>query len=521
MCGIAGIVGPAAVEATLVKMLARIAHRGETSRQAERLAGDLFAVGTNRLAIVDPAGGAQPFATPDGTVVCIANGEIYNAPALRRELAGFWSFRTTCDTEVVLASYLRWGEASFARLRGMFAVAIVEDGRRVVLARDPLGIKPLYVAEHEGSTWFASEVKALAVEPSLRIAQVAPGSVHVAGRSRPFWQVPAFGASDARDRRTVLAGVAEALTEAVRAHLPEPGRPLACLLSGGVDSSTVTHLAHALHEGPVEAWTLAIGDGRSEDRDAAEALCRTLDIPLHVVSPTEQELTRIYLERGVWMTETWEPALVRNAVSYHVLCREVRRAGHALCLSGEGADEVFGGYAYLDRLRAEDRDRAIRRSLVDVHRTYLQMADRASMAATLEVRVPFLDATFVDHAATLPPWARSEPGRNKVALREAFPAIPAANRERAKIGMNAGAGFGSNDPGDGIYYRAVRSLYETSPERLARDRGSVAALGAAHGVDGENLEEVFDFARWVEHGFHNLVLDLPRPQLNTTALTSR
>ena len=158
---------------------------------------------------------------------------------------------------------------------------------------------------------------------------------------------------------------------------------------------------------------------------------------MRAVQPRPAELGKLYLDCGVWLAETWEPELVRNAVSYHVLCAGVQRAGFKHCLSGEGADELFGGYDYFRLLADGERDAAVYSSLTQIHRTYLQMADRASMFATLEVRVPYMDREVVRVAGSLPTAGRFRGDRNKVALRELYPELlPESIRMRPKAGMN-------------------------------------------------------------------------------------
>ncbi len=516
MCGIVGVVGPGASDVVLRSMLETIKHRGEPEGFGERWIGPGAGLGTNRLAIVDPAGGRQPFTSPEG-LVCVVNGEIYNHNSLRVELEGAWRFRGRCDAEVILAAWLRWGTDAFARLRGMWAVAIYEPRTRsLVLARDPLGVKPLYVTQRAGTTWFGSELKCFCGVDADTIHEVPPGS-YLDGAASTYWTIP-DASTEGEDEAYARRVVSTTLREAVSAHLPEAGVPVACLLSGGIDSSTVLALASVEHEGPVEAWTLAAPGSPSSDRAAAEHMCGHLGVQLTTVSPSAEELGAFYLASGVSVTETWEPALVRNAVSYHFLCRAVRAAGHKFALSGEGADELFGGYDYMRRLGQPAREVAIRESLVEVHRTYLQMADRSSMAATLEVRVPYLDVVVVDRCVRLGPRARYRDGVNKWALRNAFPdLIPETIRTRAKVGMNGGAGYGSNDPGDGIYHAAVQAQYARHRDLHAADAEVASTIGQRFGVSMRNDEEVYNFARYVEAGFHRLRGADRRPRLNTSA----
>jgi asparagine synthase (glutamine-hydrolysing) len=278
-------------------------------------------------------------------------------------------------------------------------------------------------------------------------------------------------------------------------------------------------LARALHDGPVEAFTVAIEAASSTDRSASEHVCDHLGIPLRVVTLTVSELTSVYLSRGVAMMESFEPALVRNGTIYNMLSRAVRAAGYKFCLSGEGADEVFGGYGYFKCVPEPQKDDLIHRSLEEIHRTYLQMADRASMHASLEVRVPYMDYGLVRTAAVLPPKLRIDGDMDKVALRNLYPGnLPELNRRRDKEGMNSGAGFGSNDPFEGIYAAAVDEHYRKHTGALDRDLNTVGSLRARYALDLRNREEVYNLAQYIRLGYADLAAPHERPQLNTSKL---
>ncbi|WP_413207378.1 asparagine synthetase B family protein [Rhodospirillum sp. A1_3_36] len=497
-------------------MLSAIAHRGDPEHFGEMATTPLATIGTNRLAIVDPDHGRQPFCDPATGLWCVMNGEVYNHAELRRLVGGEW--RSRCDTEVVMEAYRAWGDDFVHRLDGMFAICLVDAARgRVLLGRDPLGIKPLYIARSVGGVAFCSEAKGLAALSGVTAIEAIPaGSLWTGGKATRYFQLPEFAPSAGLPETDLLAGLADALTEAVGSCLPEADEEVACLLSGGVDSSTVLMLAARARPGRVRAFTFAAPGANSSDLAAAHAVCTHLGVPLTEVSPSAGTLTHYYLEEGVRMAETFEPALVRNAVSYHFLCRAVRAAGFKWCLSGEGADEVFGGYDYFKQLPLQIRDAAIRDSLEDIHRTYLQMADRASMAASVEVRVPYMERRFVEAAARLPPDFRIRGDRDKWGLRNAFPgALPDAILARAKSGMNKGAGFGGNDPGESIYSAAVSEFYSRHPSRLAADRALVVAH-PAFAIDRADTEESYNFARFIECGLQKISGSGTRPQLNTS-----
>jgi asparagine synthase (glutamine-hydrolysing) len=251
--------------------------------------------------------------------------------------------------------------------------------------------------------------------------------------------------------------------DTVESHLPRAPQKVAVLLSGGVDSSSVLAAAVLLRgaengkyqflfqqssivsqlffgETPnlflVEAFTFTDSEN-SEDFKSATLLCKHLKVKHTVAMPSREELQQIYLNFGVKMTESYEPVLVRNCVSYHAVCRYVRAAGYKVCLTGEGADELFGGYDYFRQVADfRKRDALLHKVLGELHLSYLQMADRASMYTSLEIRVPFVDRRFVDYCCGLPSACRIDSGneKNKILLREILTdVLPAEISKRPKV----------------------------------------------------------------------------------------
>jgi asparagine synthase (glutamine-hydrolysing) len=290
---------------------------------------------------------------------------------------------------------------------------------------------------------------------------------------------------------------------------------IACLLSGGIDSAIITYLASKLHP-CVIAYTLAAPNMPSADLIAAKTLCQQLNIEHVIVSPSVHEMKKFYLEQGVYMTESFEPVLVRNAVSYHFLCRRVVEDGFKYCLNGEGADELFGGYDFVKEAPIHLQDDVIWHSLSIIHKTYLQMADRASMYATLEARVPYMDKDLIEFCLTLPPSARLNENSNKVLLRQAFQnELPDSITYRKKTGMNEGAGFGINASKESIYHQSVHSYYENHASKFEED----VALCKREAIDGKidlsEIEEVYNFAKFVSLNYQKLRGSQNRLQLNT------
>lgn len=513
MCGIAGIIGREANEELLKKMLARIAHRGEQLYQYENKVLDNVAIGMNRLAIVDEQNGQQPF-TNNAGVFCIFNGEIYNCAQLKKELEEHCQFTTNCDTEVVLQSYVCWGEQFVKKLDGKFALCIIDRNKeRFILARDHIGIKPLYYVEWNDSILFSSEMKSFCdISQINHIKIIPPGSVMINGVTKKYYEVPPllFNTNQA-----TLDGIKSRLIGAVRKRIPKESNKIACLLSGGIDSSIILYLATQL-DVEVEAFTFANPNQISADLEAARQLCDDFKVKHVVVSPPENELMDFYLKEGVYLTESYEPVLVRNAVSYHYVCKAVRDKGYKFVLNGEGADEIFGGYAFFKEVEIHQRDTVIRDSLLTIHQTYLQMADRASMYATLEARVPFMDKELIDYSMTFPSNFRINGEQDKWALRQLFKEeLPEYITLRAKTGMNEGAGFGRNRPTESIYYRAIKSHYEANPEVKASDLDLCKRYMPFFKINLDHLEEVYNFPRFVEYGYNRYELSNQRLQLNT------
>jgi asparagine synthase (glutamine-hydrolysing) len=383
VCGIAGIVSREPIaEHVLDAMDAALSHRGpdERGRWRGTFAGGHVALVHRRLSIVDLVHGQQPMASGDGSVMLVYNGEIYNAPALRAELARTASApRTTSDTEVLVELLARDGLAAVEGLRGMFAFAAWDAARsRLLLARDHLGQKPLFFVHRPGLFAFASEVKALlAAGVAGRSADVGTLWHHTGLRFCPedsslfagvrklrpaergvydpgtgalslerYWTLDyttkaAWSFGEALDR---LSGVLE---ESVEAHLISDV-PTGAFLSGGIDSSTVAAFAARRVGGSFPTFTVGVGDERFSEIAPARLAARTIGTTHHE-QRVDPDLFRL-LPRIVWHLE--EPS-DPHAVGIYLLSRVAR--GHVkVALGGDGGDEAFGGYTRFARSRALD-----------------------------------------------------------------------------------------------------------------------------------------------------------------------
>jgi asparagine synthase (glutamine-hydrolysing) len=371
MCGILGYshiandlpagVLPAALEA--------LAHRGPDHQGT--FCSEHISLGSTRLRIVDLEGGDQPLYSPDRDVVVVFNGEIFNCPELRAELEGRgFGFETRCDTEVVLNAFLCWGSSCFSRLRGMFAIAIwVRSERRLILARDRMGIKPLYYCLQDSEIYFGSELKCILMHPAVRrniclsgldcflslnyvpgpltlvegIIKLMPG--HVLEWHNGEWSsgsyVPTSTAARApRSMEDACDELDSLLTQSLKEQLVSD-LPVGVWLSGGLDSSTILHYASKTHQGPVQTYSVTFR-GRSFDESRY-----IKEVSSHFgTRHTEFDLSASAdlvdaIERIAYYSD--EPGADAGALPLWFLAQMTSREV-TVVLTGEGADELFGGY---------------------------------------------------------------------------------------------------------------------------------------------------------------------------------
>jgi asparagine synthase (glutamine-hydrolysing) len=411
-----------------------------------------------RLAIVDVLHGAQPLLSPDEAVALAVNGEIYNHRELRASLRQPYAFRTESDCEVILALYRERGTDFLGDLNGIFAFVLYDAARdRYVIARDPMGVVPLYTGrDAEGTLHVASEMKAL-VPVCESVAEFPPGHVWDSEVGEPVrWYRRAWRRYDA------VAG-APARPAAVRAALEDAVRrqlmcdvPYGVLLSGGLDSSIIAACARRFAArrvedgGRSEAWwpqlhSFAIGLEGSPDLRAAREVADHVGTVHHELRFTVQEGIDA-LPDVIHHLETYDVTTIRAATPMYLMARRIRAMGIKMVLSGEGADEIFGGYLYFHRAPdARSFHEETVRKLDRLHLFDCLRANKAMAAWGVEARVPFLDRDFLDVAMGMDPAAKmAGPGRmEKHLLREAFAdLLPASVAWRQKEQFSDGVGYG-------------------------------------------------------------------------------
>jgi asparagine synthase (glutamine-hydrolysing) len=462
MCGIALIVGPGADPELFRQMLASLAPRGETE---ETLEDGIVLAGTQRLRIVDRERAKQPWQSPDGRWLLCYNGEIFNYRQLRDELAGLGcELRSESDTEVVLEAFRQWGEHAVRRFRGEFAFAIADrQSGRTYLARDPVGVKPLYWSVRDGRLHVASEVKAL-VPVDAAITEVAPGAHGwSAGPGevpvlKPYVNLMKLGEGQSVEGEAEAAGLVRAvLADSIRVRV-DTDLTVGVILSGGLDSSLVLSHVQEMHP---DCVALTIGAPGSADLHYARRLTRDLGVPHEVIDIKPGDIKADDVREAIRMSELTEYGDIINAIVSVPLFARARELGIKVVLTGDGSDELFGGYSMYERIGPESSRRLFLHKIRNLHRTELQRVDRVSMGQGIEARVPFLDLALVELAMRLPAHLKLRDGQEKWIVRQAFAdRLPAYVRQRPKNPMSHSSG---------LHERA--RLYRPSFARLQRSFG--------------------------------------------------
>lgn len=434
MCGIGIIYGNYA-ESHLNYISNNLTHRGPDD--AGYFYAPKTAFGHRRLSIIDTTGGKQPIISEDGKKCIICNGEIYNYKELRKELKQDHIFKTRSDTEVALHLYEEYGAGMLEKLNGMFIIAIHDNGELFV-ARDRLGIKPLYYGYYDGSMVFASEIKAL--KGCIEITEFPPGHYYTAKEG--FVQYyslsanikPVEGCED-----QIVKMIREKLTTAVRRRMISDV-PVGVFLSGGLDSSIIAAL---MKEQSKNVISFAVGTKDSSDILAARVAAKHIGTEHHEYIYTEEEMCS-KMDEIIYYLESYDAPLVRSAIPNYFVARLA--AEHVkVVLTGEGADELFCGYKYLEKFTdSEQLDSELLRLTNSLHNINLQRTDRMTMAHSLEGRVPFLDHEFAEFALGIPAEMKIpvEGREAKHLLRKAFEGmLPEEILYRKKVKFSEGAGF--------------------------------------------------------------------------------
>ena len=446
MCGICGVLnlqpGPPTDEALLRKMVGALRHRGPDENGGYRDAE--VALGQVRLSIIDLAGGSQPMANEDDSIWIVFNGEVFNYVELGHELRGLGhQFKTRSDTEVMIHAYEQWGVQCVERFNGQFAFAIWDRPRkRLVLARDRVGIRPLYYAEVGGRLLFASEMKSLLPDPAVPrqldleglaqvftfwapvaprtvlqgIRQLRPGAVMVVQdgelSERVYWTprfLPADRPHSWADRAQVQQHadqLRDRLEQATRLRMQRADVPVGVYLSGGIDSSVIAGLVRRFHQGHLRTFSVQFEHKDFDERSYQQEMVQRLGTDHSSVEVGYDQIGEAFRE-VIWYTET--PVLRSAPTPLFLLSRLVRQSDFKVVLTGEGSDEFLAGYDLFreDRVRrfwARDPQSACRPLLLNRLYPWLvrsPMQAKAFQRAFFGKGMDRLDQPYFSH---IPRW---------------------------------------------------------------------------------------------------------------------
>ena len=482
MCGIVGIFDIKEQSSELrkkaLRMSQKIRHRGPD--WSGIYCGSHAILCHERLSIVDPQSGKQPLYSPDGKQVLAVNGEIYNHQQIRQETASEYEYQTGSDCEVILALYRAHGINFLERLSGIFAFALYDEERdEYLIARDPIGVIPLYIGhDQDGKTYVASELKALEgfcdeYEPFL------PGHYLYSreGVMRRWYTRDWMEYDAVKDNPADIDKLRVGLQEAVKQQLMSDV-PYGVLLSGGLDSSIISAIAQKYAAKRVEdggqtgAWwprlhSFAVGLKGAPDLEKARCVAEHIGTVHHEINYTIQEGLDA-IRDVIYFTETYDVTTVRASTPMYLLARVIKSMGIKMVLSGEGADEIFGGYLYFHKApSAQAFHEETVRKLSKLHWYDCLRANKSLSAWGVEGRVPFLDRDFLDIAMRLNPQAKMCPGdvMEKKILRKAF-----ADMLPEEIAWRQKEQFS-----DGVGYSWIDTLKKITSEQVSDEQMAHAA----------------------------------------------
>ena len=459
MCGIVAIFHveeqTQALRDKALRMSQKIRHRGPD--WSGIYCGGHAILAHERLSIVDPESGQQPLYSPDRRQVLAVNGEIYNHKDLRERYKDQYQFQTGSDCEVILALYRDRGIDFLEELNGIFAFALYDETRdEFLIARDPIGVIPLYIGyDADGKVYVASELKALEgqcdhYEPFL------PGHYYWSGEGKMhrYYHRDWMDYDQVKDNKASVAAIHDGLEAAVRRQLMSDV-PYGVLLSGGLDSSIISAVAEKYADMRIEDdsktkayWprlhSFAVGLKGAPDLAKARLVADHIGTVHHEINYTIQEGLDA-IRDVIYFIETYDVTTVRASTPMYLLARVIKSMGIKMVLSGEGADEIFGGYLYFHK--APDARAFHEETVRKLSKLYLYDCLRAnkSLAAWgVEGRVPFLDKEFLDIAMRTNPEAKLCPGMmmEKKILRQAFAdMLPEEIAWRQKEQFSDGVGY--------------------------------------------------------------------------------
>ena len=438
-----------------LRMSQKIRHRGPD--WSGIYCGGSAILAHERLSIVDPESGRQPLYSSDRKQVLAVNGEIYNHQEIRRRYEGKYDFQTGSDCEVILALYRDKGIDFLEDLNGIFAFVLYDEERNeFLIARDPIGVIPLYIGyDNDGTVYVASELKALEGQCE-RYEPFLPGHYLWSrqGKSEKYYHRDWMQYDAVKDNPASVVAIHDALETAVKRQLMSDV-PYGVLLSGGLDSSIISAIAEKYAEMRIENnsrtkayWprlhSFAVGLKGAPDLAKARLVADHIGTVHHEINYTIQEGLDA-IRDVIYFIETYDVTTVRASTPMYLLARVIKSMGIKMVLSGEGADEIFGGYLYFHKApSAQAFHEETVRKLSKLHLYDCLRANKSLSAWGVEGRVPFLDKEFLDIAMRTNPECKMCPGQTmeKKIVREAFAdLLPAEVAWRQKEQFSDGVGY--------------------------------------------------------------------------------
>ena len=482
MCGIVSIFNiqeqTPELRQKALRMSQKIRHRGPD--WSGIYTGGSAILCHERLSIVDPESGKQPLFSSDKKQVLAVNGEIYNHQDIRRHYAGKYQFQTGSDCEVILALYRDKGIDFLEDLSGIFAFALYDAERdEFLIARDPIGVIPLYIGyDDDGKVYVASELKALEGQCD-RYEPFLPGHYYWSrepGMKR-YYKRDWFSYDAVKDNAASVTDIHEALEAAVKRQLMSDV-PYGVLLSGGLDSSVISAIAEKFSERRIEdddkerAWwprlhSFAVGLKGAPDLAKAKLVADYIGTVHHEINYTIQEGLDA-IRDVIYFIETYDVTTVRASTPMYLLARVIKSMGIKMVLSGEGADEIFGGYLYFHKAPSPKafHEETVRK-LSKLYMYDCLRANKSLSAWGVEGRVPFLDKEFLDVAMRTNPEAKMCPGKTieKRIVREAF-----ANMLPDEVAWRQKEQFS-----DGVGYSWIDTLKKITSDQVSDEQMAHAA----------------------------------------------
>ncbi len=462
----------------LLEMSKKIRHRGPDWNGIYSDSNAILA--HERLAIVDPASGKQPLLSKDKKLILAANGEIYNHRELRKKFVDTYDFQTQSDCEVILALYKEKGVDFLDDLNGIFGFAIYDvEKDSYLVARDHMGIIPLYMGwDQDGTFYVASELKALE-GTCTKIELFPPGHYlsSVDGELKKWYSRDWMEYDAVKENETSIAAIKEALEASVHRQLMSDV-PYGVLLSGGLDSSITSAIAKKYAQRRIEsddtseAWwpqlhSFSVGLDGSPDLAAAQKVADHIGTVHHEIKFTIQEGLDA-IRDVIYNLETYDITTIRASTPMYLMARVIKSMGIKMVLSGEGADELFGGYLYFHKApNAQEFHEETVRKLSKLHMYDCLRANKSLAAWGIEGRVPFLDKEFMDVAMSINPQDKMINGERmeKWVLRKAFEdMLPESVAWRQKEQFT-----------DGVGYSWIDTLKEVVEEAVADEQLQNAA----------------------------------------------